>query len=481
MKFPRRFLAGGWGFIFAAPPLLVLLLLLFTLTVSAGESDYRQCDAGSTSCEIGEFLYDDDYDPVPPANAACTLSITDPSGSPLAGSPFAMNEAGDGWYSYPFNPSTQGVGNGLYRSTMCCTVTTPSQTLCLDKSFTIGPSTEDAVLDADLTDHTTAGTFGWYFQDPLGLVKDIWEYSSRSLNDFTDLVTAIWSNATRSLTTRSIGPGENIAREEEHWTTRFAGDGEILAGKTYRAKLWVLDFETELADAASVPNYTIYDSMRNVVVNSQPMTNIGTGIYELTYNVSGSATGGRWETVVDVDVDGGGTDIQDGSYWEVESSPAQVTINSITDNTVPSITANVTIKNEGGSGYEYKYVYCVVSTENNPCGNGDDTFYSSGSKFLNAGESWITNFNATVNNSGTYWFKVVVQWGTEFSGASQVFSATTVSCLGDYNSDGWVDLTDFSIMLFYWNQYNPEHDLSDDGYVNLTDFSILLYHWGRCP
>src|SRR3972149_6491845 len=74
--------------------------------------------------------------------------------------------------------------------------------------------------------------------------------------------------------------------------------------------------------------------------------------YNPSYAVSGSATGGRWKTIVNVDVDGGGNDIQDGSYWEVESSPAQGTINAITDNTIPSITAHVTIKNEGGSGYE---------------------------------------------------------------------------------------------------------------------------------
>lgn len=449
--------------------------------MEAAEAEYRLCPTDST-CTIGEFLYDDNYTPVPPANASCTLTIRKPDGGLLFDPPPAMSESADGWYYYDFD--TTGKSEGLYRSTMCCDVGT--EHLCLDKSFTIGPDVAGAVWNAPPSSYNTPGTFGWYLQNATGLAQNIWSYTSRSLTDFGSLVADIWNNTIRSLTTRQISPTEHIAREEEHWTTRFAGGGEVLAGKTYRAKLWVLNFETELADAVADPTYTIYDAMRNVIDSPPPtgtMTKLAgtTGIYELTYIVPTNATGGRWETIVDVDVDGGGTDIQDGSYWEVESSPAEVKINAITDNTVPSITANVTIKNEGGSWYEYKYAYCVVAQENNTCGGGDDVFYKSGSKKLNAGQSWTTNFNATVPNPGQYWFKVVVQWGTEKSGASQVFMASKVTCLGDYNSDGYVNLTDFSIMLYYWKKYSPTHDLSGDGYVNLTDFSIMLYYWGKCP
>ncbi|MEX0887807.1 MAG: dockerin type I domain-containing protein, partial [Patescibacteria group bacterium] len=226
------------------------------------------------------------------------------------------------------------------------------------------------------------------------------------------------------------------------------------------------------------PTYKIYDPL-GMQAATGTMTKDATGVYSLSYSVSGVATAGRWETVVDLTA--GGSAIQDGSFWEVEGSPAQVTINSITDNTVPSITASATIKNEGSSGAEYRYEWCVVSQQTNPCGGGDDIYHASAAEFFNAGQSKTKNLNATVPNPGTYYFKLVVLWGTERSGASQQFNATTVACLGDYNSDGWVDLTDFSIQLFYWNQYNPAHDLSGDGYVNLTDFSILLFHWGKCP
>lgn len=51
---------------------------------------------------------------------------------------------------------------------------------------------------------------------------------------------------------------------------------------------------------------------------------------------------------------------------------------------------------------------------------------------------------------------------------------------GDLNCDGRVDLVDFSILLYYWNQQNPElqaADINGDGVVGIVDFSIMLYYW----
>ena len=47
----------------------------------------------------------------------------------------------------------------------------------------------------------------------------------------------------------------------------------------------------------------------------------------------------------------------------------------------------------------------------------------------------------------------------------------------DFNSDGKVNLVDFSILLFNWNTADTGTDLNSDGRVNLTDFSILLFNW----
>src|SRR3990172_7589445 len=140
---------------------LVGLVFLFPSPARADEVESRRCKTGDTACTIGEFLYDDNYVPVPPANASCTLSIVDPASTPLGGSPFAMSEAAD----------------GLYRSNMCCTVTVPtSQTLCLDKSFTVGAS----------------------FNSLADIAIAVWGGTSRTLTDFGTLVTDIWNNLTRS-------------------------------------------------------------------------------------------------------------------------------------------------------------------------------------------------------------------------------------------------------------------------------------------
>ena len=51
----------------------------------------------------------------------------------------------------------------------------------------------------------------------------------------------------------------------------------------------------------------------------------------------------------------------------------------------------------------------------------------------------------------------------------------------DLNRDGKVNLTDFSILLFWWNTdggtSNPPADINGDKKVNLTDFSIMLFQW----
>jgi len=234
----------------------------------------------------------------------------------------------------------------------------------------------------------------------------------------------IWTYGTRTLTSPNLDSGSlaTLADLQKQWTVYLSDFGEVLAGNTYRAKLWVLNYESVPTDTYATPTLTIYDAVRNKVVENVEMTKISTGIYEYTYSVPSSAVQGVWETDVSVEVEAGKI-IKRNDYWEVEGSPAQVKINSITDNTIPSISANVTISNEGSAGYEYQYEWCVVSSEDNTCGGGDDIFYSSAAKYIQAGEDWNTALNATVSNTGSYWFKVVVYYGTEKSGASQTFTA----------------------------------------------------------
>jgi hypothetical protein len=51
----------------------------------------------------------------------------------------------------------------------------------------------------------------------------------------------------------------------------------------------------------------------------------------------------------------------------------------------------------------------------------------------------------------------------------------------DLSRDGKVNLTDFSILIFWWQSNggdsNPPADISQNGRVSLEDFSILLFNW----
>lgn len=47
----------------------------------------------------------------------------------------------------------------------------------------------------------------------------------------------------------------------------------------------------------------------------------------------------------------------------------------------------------------------------------------------------------------------------------------------DLNNDGFVNLTDFSILLFNWNSTSALADINADGTVSLPDFSIMLFYW----
>ncbi len=57
------------------------------------------------------------------------------------------------------------------------------------------------------------------------------------------------------------------------------------------------------------------------------------------------------------------------------------------------------------------------------------------------------------------------------------------ACRGaDLNFDGLVNLVDFSILLFYWDQNTPANrcaDINSDGIVDIIDFSIMMYEWTK--
>lgn len=76
--------------------------------------------------------------------------------------------------------------------------------------------------------------------------------------------------------------------------------------------------------------------------------------------------------------------------------------------------------------------------------------------------------------------KEVVQGGyTSIFTQEEAFEVK--SCrIADLNCDKHVDLTDFSILMYYWKKPNPANhraDVNADSKVDLVDFSLMMFYW----
>lgn len=252
----------------------LIFFVLISFPVIAATADYQRCKIGAT-CIIGEFLYDDNYNPI--ATASCVLTTRDPEGSVFINSA-SMSASTDGWYSYNVNTTNQT--EGLYRSQMCCT--TAPDYLCLDKSFYIGPSflsaseVENSVWNATASAHITPATFGNNLQKPVLTASEIWGYTDRTLSGFGTLIADIWSYSTRSLT----GFGTLIAdiwkNDSRTLTSADLSDGEKLAtlesvGKTNSSEIDNITSETgnkNTIDSLNFGKGTI--DFEITVINSSP-------------------------------------------------------------------------------------------------------------------------------------------------------------------------------------------------------------------
>ena len=81
-------------------------------------------------------------------------------------------------------------------------------------------------------------------------------------------------------------------------------------------------------------------------------------------------------------------------------------------------------------------------------------------------------------------FQIAVEGNVVKSGFSRAASfyvgrvgGEAVCPNGDLNGDGRVNLTDFSILLYYWGTDNACADQNQNGVVDLVDFSIMMYYW----
>ena len=101
---------------------------------------------------------------------------------------------------------------------------------------------------------------------------------------------------------------------------------------------------------------------------------------------------------------------------------------------------------------------------------------------------WTATINTSGFSKGTYQVRAKSARAsdsvtTNFSDYTYfgVGEASEVKSNADLSRDGRVNLTDFSILLFWWNtsggDSSPPADINRDAKVSLTDFSILLFGW----
>ena len=135
------------------------------------------------------------------------------------------------------------------------------------------------------------------------------------------------------------------------------------------------------------------------------------------------------------------------------------------------------------TGYAIPNATITIENQNDKSSASLKTFTTQS----NAQGAWSVDIPTTGFAKGTY--KVRAKAKQE-AGASTNFSLYTYYGVGeaaktarssDLNRDGKVNLTDFSILLFWWNSAggasNPPADINADGKVSLTDFSILIFNW----
>ena len=109
---------------------------------------------------------------------------------------------------------------------------------------------------------------------------------------------------------------------------------------------------------------------------------------------------------------------------------------------------------------------------------------------INVGSNgrWSYPVNTTDVGTGTHTATAqAVTTSNEVSATSESVSFAVnplTACDGkktaDLNCDGAVNLTDFSILLFFWQKKNPSNaraDINADGQVTIVDFSVMLFQW----
>jgi len=155
-------------------------------------------------------------------------------------------------------------------------------------------------------------------------------------------------------------------------------------------------------------------------------------------------------------------------------------------NVMPSITVTPDPVNPGQtltmSGYAIPDATVTIENERDGAAVSRKQFTTTS----NGNGEWSLDIDTAGFGAATYKVRARATAGT----ISTNFSEYTFYGVGqeadgelnaDLNTDGSVNLTDFSILLFWWGgdggNSAPPADINADGSVSLTDFSIMLFQW----
>jgi hypothetical protein len=136
-------------------------------------------------------------------------------------------------------------------------------------------------------------------------------------------------------------------------------------------------------------------------------------------------------------------------------------------------------------GRAIPYSQITISLDSNP-----ESFYQTTAK-----HDGSYSYNLDTTSLDSIWYQITSRlfFQNQYSPFSRVATflagdenvtkdieeKTCFSIKGDLNCDGYINLTDFSIMAYWYKRYNfPDIvDLNNDGVINLSDFSIMASNW----
>lgn len=555
------------------PQRVVAFLFLFVFGILATRSvvfaAYNRYAPGDT-VTIGEFVYDDNFNP---STDACSTTVYYPNHT-TAVVETLMTAQTDGWHELA-GFIVDSAHQGLWSATMYCSstsgglakmdksfvvgYTTASSTLVADQVWNNSSRTLTGSALASggnlATDNSVSSASSSLFSMlPLAIwniatttafnVGSFGQHLAANLSaSISNVASSVWTAAGRYLSGKTLSDGGNLATEgyvdtatstlyneiatassslgasidtraslsnqQAGWTVTMSDIDRIQAEENYRAKIYVTNYESVPTNSSVAPSLQLYNKNGVAVGGAVAMNNPSVGVYSYDFTTVGLAED-LWEVEAQTQVEAGKI-ITTNDYFQIVGSAPEVSVVSMLDNTIKDITARLRIKNEGSADYEYHYEWCVVNNVNDTCRDNDVVAYGSSSRIIAHGVIYEENRTMEVKVAGNYYFKVMVYYGTEKSGASLLFSAVsdaeippaklpsgggggglppapvvpvvTQTCDGaDFNHDKKVNSIDFSILLAFWKTAspfrNPCIDVNKDQKVNSVDFSILMYEWG---